>query len=208
MTDTHHVVVLDCNIILRLADYFRHSFTVDNVETLLKHYKSITPSINTRVIDAAKALTLCNKKTTFAGEPLTIATSRHILDIITYKENKSRQLGGLGLSMDCATDLADFLAQLSEQSYGRIVERHDQTVEHNPPLDHEDGMVYGLCRKLAGEDSQYLVWCVTFDKDFIANAKSFPLSQVIRVETPCNFISYHQSQFMQRMHRPRSGRSK
>lgn len=208
MTETHHVVVLDCNIILRLANYFRASFTIDDVNTLLKQHKSISPDISAPVIDAAMALTFCHRKTTFAGEPLTFVTSRHILDTIKYKANQPQQKHGLGLSTECATNLAELLAQLSEQSYGRVVERHEQTAENNPPLDHEDGMVYGLCRKLSGEDAYYLVWCVTFDKGFIADAKLFPLKDIIQVETPRNFISYHRSQFMQRMPRPQSRRSK
>jgi hypothetical protein len=76
-------------------------------------------------------------------------------------------LRGLGWSQDCAQALVDDLIfGVAHRSSGGTLGGHYP--DGNPPLDHEDGMVYGACRWLAAEDPLAHVYCVTNDKGFLA----------------------------------------
>lgn len=59
----------------------------------------------------------------------------------------------------------------------------------NPPLDHEDGMVYGACRELAREDPLAQVYCITRDRGFLAAETSGSLSGHTRVFAPSEFVA-------------------
>ena len=64
----------------------------------------------------------------------------------------------------------------------------DPFPDSNPPLDHEDGKVYGICRWLAGEDPLAEVYCVTNDGGFLQAAKQRRLSGHTRVMPPATFV--------------------
>ena len=59
----------------------------------------------------------------------------------------------------------------------------------NPPLDHEDGMVFGVCRHLAGDDPLCRVYCVTRDRGFLDAAKQRRLSDHTTVLPPATFVA-------------------
>lgn len=131
-------------------------------------------------------------------------TSRHILDTVIHKAAQPpwgtyHEQRGLGLSRNTAHAIAALVEGLSKDSFGRVIEPNEQIAEKTPPLDHEDGMVYGLCRLLSGMDSRFHVWCVTFDHDFIDHAKTFERAHCIRVVPPGEFVSHHQKQMVAAM---------
>ena len=59
----------------------------------------------------------------------------------------------------------------------------------NPPLDHEDGMVYGACRALSGDDPLANVYCVTRDRGFLEAYRDGLIGRYGRVITPSTFVS-------------------
>ncbi|WP_408929953.1 hypothetical protein ACKFR8_09925 [Corynebacterium axilliensis] len=196
MTDsTHHVVVLDCNIILTLASHFDGSFTPSEVKALVA--RSAVRATSQPILNAARAFMLATRGETFTGQPISFVTSRHILNTVIHKatqpsQGPTQEQQGLGLHRRVAEDLSDFFENLSMDSFGSVIEPHQQVAENTPPLDHEDGMVYGLCRFLSGMDSRFHVWCVTSDRDFIAHAKTFERANFIRVVAPGEFVNHHQ----------------
>lgn len=204
MTDsTHHVVVLDCNIILNLAQHFGGAFTSEEVNRLLSAHRSET-TVREPVRNAARAFTLAIRGQTFAGQPMSFVTSRHILDTVIHKATQPQcgtrqEQRGLGLDRDTAQRIAALVEGLSKDSFRRVIEPNEQVAEKTPPLDHEDGMVYGLCRLLSGMDSRFHVWCVTFDREFIDHARTFDRSHCISVVLPGEFVSRHQSQVVAAM---------
>lgn len=196
MTDpTHHVVVLDCNIILTLASHFDGSFTPSEVKALV--VPSEDRAISEPILNAARAFILATRNKTFTGQPISFVTSRHILNTVIHKaaqpsQGSIQEQQGLGLHRRVAEDLSDFFEKLSIDSFGSVIEPCQQIAVNTPPLDHEDGMVYGLCRLLSGMDSRFHVWCVTSDRDFIAHAKTFERANCIHVVAPGEFVNHHQ----------------
>ena len=112
MTDsTHHVVVLDCNIILTLASHFDGSFTPSEVKALVA--RSAVRATSQPILNAARAFMLATRGETFTGQPISFVTSRHILNTVIHKatqpsQGPTQEQQGLGLHRRVAEDLSDF----------------------------------------------------------------------------------------------------
>jgi hypothetical protein len=124
---------------------------------------------------------------------LEVWTSDHIDTIVQGKAEQSATRNpatghrGLGWSRDAAQSLIDDLIYgLVERSGGDRVAQH--VPDGNPPLDHEDGMVYGACRSLSTMDLLAHVYCVTRDRGFLQAYQEKSLSGHSRVITPSMFV--------------------
>lgn len=94
---------------------------------------------------------------------------------------------GLGWPADYAHALvADLISGITSRSNGGTLGNHYP--DGNPPLDHEDGMVYGACRAWAGDDPLAQVYCVTRDKGFLMAYRDKRLTDHSRVMTPSTFV--------------------
>lgn len=126
-------------------------------------------------------------------ELLEVWTSAHIDTLVRGKARdpatpQSRDgRRGLGWNSADAQGLIDvFIDTVIERSNGGTL--GGNFPDGNPPLDHEDGMVYGACRELAREDPLCQVYCVTRDRDFIDAGKGGRLRGHTRVLHPSTFV--------------------
>lgn len=87
---------------------------------------------------------------------------------------------------DAAGLVTDLIGGLIGRSAGGTL--GDTFPDGNPPLDHEDGMVYGACKQLAAEDPLSNVYCVTNDQGFLSAHKQGELRGHSRVITPSTFL--------------------
>ena len=185
-------------------EHFGDSFDLDELKQELKNAQL---EDSKRFKEAARAVLLAGKGSTPFLEPIYIYSSDHIIGTIERKARQSRHANrsedqGLGLGKAVVTEILDnFLIFLTRETGGRVVAFSEQTADKTPPLDFEDGMVFGLCNRLRGEDARNLVWCLTFDKRFVEDAKTFGDSSNIRVCPPKHFVSFINSQTTQIMQR-------
>jgi len=94
---------------------------------------------------------------------------------------------GLGWSSEAARRLVeDLILYLVKKTGGGILGGYFP--DGNPPLDHEDGMVYGLCRALAREDPLAEVFCVTHDRGFLDAGRKGMCGQHSRVISPARLV--------------------
>jgi hypothetical protein len=120
-------------------------------------------------------------------------TNAHIDKIVRGKasqptEPDDRGYRGLGWDPWAAQSLVDdLIGGIAAFSNGGTL--GDHYPDGNPPLDHEDGMVYGACRTLASEDPLANVYCVTRDKGFLKAHKENRISGHTRVLTPSMFLA-------------------
>lgn len=187
-----HVVVFDCNIYLDVARIVEPPFTWDKFDAHAARLSSEPfpdPSV-----DALRALAVCTSGRFAGDETLEVWTNGHIDRIVRYKAQQSAtpdpETGfcGLGWSSEDAEELVTVLIEdITTFSSGGTL--GDLTFpDSNPPLDHEDGMVYGACRTLAGEDPLSKVMCVTKDQGFLAAARDEKLGGHSRVLSPSKFV--------------------
>lgn len=193
-------------------EHFGESFGLDELKQELKNAQL---EDSKRFKAAARAVLLAGKGGTPFHEPIYIYSSDHIIGTIERKARQPRRANrpedqGLGLGEAVVAEiLDDFLIFLTNETGGRVVTFSEQTADKTPPLDFEDGMVFGLCNRLRGEDARNFIWCLTFDKRFIEDAKTFGDSSNIRVCPPEHFVSFIKSQTTQIIQKiiPRSSSS-
>ncbi|MBW0275013.1 hypothetical protein ATM97_27820 [Nocardia sp. MH4] len=187
-----HIVVFDCNVYLDVAALVGPPFSWDEFdEVVARLTKNSSPTVmvdraprNGRVYpDSIRALALCTSGN-FAGlETMHVGVNDSIQTLVFRKAMQD-----LGWSRaDAATLLSEMIGGLVDWSDGFTI--IDNYPDSNPPLDHEDGMVFGACRKLASDDPLSRVYCVTRDIDFLDYHRMGQLQNHTIVLPPPQFVS-------------------
>ncbi|GAA2492018.1 hypothetical protein [Winogradskya humida] len=192
---TRYVVVFDCNIYLDAARLLGEPFTWDKVESAMKTLVSApVPHPGNGECDSLRSLVAAHAGR-FGEEPLEVWTSVQIDKMVRNMAARSafpkimNDYKGLGWSAEAAGGIVELLIhELVERSRGGIL--GDHFPDGNPPLDHEDGMIYGACRLLAGEDPLAIVYCVTRDKGFVDAYEKGALSGHSAVIQPATFVGW------------------
>lgn len=188
-----HVAVFDCNIYLDVAELLGPPFSWDSFDAATARIaREPVPHPDDRAYDSMRAIASCTSGNFAANEPLEVWTNAHIdkmvrgkaIHPVTPAENGR---AGLGWDPDEAQWLVDALVHgvVQDSSGGSLGESFPAG---NPPLDHEDGMVYGACRQLAGEDPLAKVYCITRDRGFLKAARGGQLGDHAIVITPSSFV--------------------
>jgi hypothetical protein len=188
-----HLVLFDCNIYLDVACLVGIPFSWDKFDaTAARIAKTRVPHPSDRAFDSLRAVAMCTSGRFAGSETLEVWTNAHIDKIVRGKASQSTTRDangycGLGWSASDAGSLVDKLIWgVVEGSNGGTLGEHFP--HGNPPLDYEDGMVYGACRALVNEDPLAHVYCVTRDRGFIEAYKDGRLSDYATVLTPSNFV--------------------
>jgi hypothetical protein len=190
-----HIVVFDCNIYLDVANLFGAPFSWDRFNTAAaRAVKDPVPHPRDRAIDSLRAIAVCGSGRFAGPETVEVWTNSHIDTIVRSKARQpttpdAAGYRGLGWSEADAQSLVDNLVSgIAGRSNGGTLGDYPYP-DGNPPLDYEDGMVYGACRKLAGDDPLALVYCVTRDKGFLEARRANKLAAHSRVLTPSAFVA-------------------
>lgn len=192
MESQRHVVVFDCNVYLDVARLVEGPFTWSAFNDLAARHQGEPVPAGSGAIDSLRAiaLTLSGR---FAGrEPIEVWTCDHIEQVVVFKAMQPLDgepgASGLGLSREHAELLVDHLIWGSVNESGGD-SLGDPYPDGTPPLDHEDGKVFGACRALAGEDPLAQVYCVTNDRGFVTDYKAGRLGRHVRVLPPAVFVT-------------------
>ncbi|MEU3275140.1 hypothetical protein ABZ639_30185 [Saccharomonospora sp. NPDC006951] len=189
-----HVVVFDCNIYLDIASLLGAPFTWDKFNTAAARFaRDPLPHPHGPNRDSLRAVASCTSGRFAGDEALEVWTNAHIDKMVrgkagqpTQPDDSGRQ--GLGWSSDDASALVDDLVWgLAARASGGTL-GHQHYPEGNPPLDHEDAMVFGACHVLAREDPLANVYCVTRDKGFLKASSNGELASHTLVLTPTQFV--------------------
>jgi hypothetical protein len=191
----NHKVVFDCNVYLDVARVLGSPFTWDSFyDVVARNAQMPVPHPTEPMIDSVRALAVCMSGKFAGGELLQVWTSDHIDDTVFYKATESvtpnSKSGHCGLGWGEAEAqmlLDDLIGRLCVDSYGGTVGWNG--TDSNPPLDHEDGLVLGACRKLAGDDPLCQTYCVTNDKGFLRDYQAGKLGNHTRVLPARNFLA-------------------
>lgn len=190
-----HLVVFDCNIYLDAASIVGQPFVWSNFDAAIARLARIAvPHPRDGAQDSLRALAACTSGRFAGDEALEVWTSSHIDTIVRGKASQPTSpdprtgYQGLGWSMGEAQALVDSLIYgLVDRSGGGSA--GELFPDGNPPLDHEDGMVFGVCRHLAADDPLARVYCVTRDRGFLKAHDSGALSRHSYVIPPAKFIA-------------------
>lgn len=191
-----HIVVLDCNIYLDVARLLGPPFRWSELsKAAAQMAREPVPHPMGQMYDSLRAVAICTSGRFAGDETLEVWTNAHIDRLVRGKAmqpitpDPTTNLRGLGWSRDDAQTLVTELIEgLTSQSNGGTL-GSGGFPDGNPPLDHEDGMVYGACRSLAGDDPLAKVYCVTRDGGFIGSYQAGSLGNHSRVVTPAMFVA-------------------
>lgn len=198
------LLVLDCNVYLDVARLLGTSYSSSGFDALaVEHSGKPVPHPGDKAIDSLRLIAACQSGKLGVKGALEVWTSTHIRSTVEYKARQSvvpdPRTGHRGLGWDdlaaqnLVEDLVDWIA---ERSGGGHITEVIGAVD-NPPLDHEDGTVYGACRYLEGQNPLDQVYCVTWDKGFLKDYGNGKLTGTVNVVTPAAML--------QRIHAVRRG---
>jgi hypothetical protein len=189
-----HIVVFDCNVYLDVACIVGPPFSWQVFESAVAHVaQDKLPHPDDRAYDSLRAIAGCTSGRFAGSETLEVWTNAHIDKIVRGKamqpvEPDAVGYRGLGWARNDAQSLVDDLVHgIAAQSNGGTLGGHYP--DGNPPLDHEDGMVYGACKALASADPLAIVYCVTRDRGFVAAYRNNQLDNHTIVLTPSAFVA-------------------
>lgn len=194
VTEGHrHLVVFDVNVYLDAAFLTGAPFSWESFDAIAASSAQAPVPHPRGDYDSLRAIATCQSGT-FAGlETVEVFTNDHIEDMVHSKAQHplvpapGSDLKGLGWNRSDADALLEgFVWEVGNRSSGGCVPT--DVPDGNPPLDHEDGMVYGACKYLAGEDPLATVYCVTRDRAFLRAAELGKLSGHTRVLHPAHFV--------------------
>lgn len=185
-------MIFDCNVYLDAACLLGPPFTWDGFNQKVASCARESFPHPLPAVDSLRALALCTSGKFAGNEVLEVWTSQHITETVVYKARQAATpdpmsgFFGLGWSRSDANSLLDLIGDLATMSDGGDVGR--QFPDGNPPLDHEDGLVYGACRYLAGQDPLCNVYCVTRDRGFLNAGQDPRFPRHTRVLNPRQFV--------------------
>jgi hypothetical protein len=189
---TRHVVVLDVNIYLEVGALLGPPFSWEKFDERVAQSGPLRKSGERQELDSLRLVAACTSGKFAGDDPLEVFTNSHIDRLVRRKAMDpavpvavaGSRRRGLGWSADNAQSLVDDLVYgLVEMSNGGTLGDTPAT-DGRPILDHDDGMVYGACRFLAGQDPLCNVYCITRDNQFLEAYRSGELSRHSRVLTP------------------------
>jgi hypothetical protein len=189
-----HAVVFDCNVYLDVACALGEPFSWEKFDAATaRAAKAAVPHPDDPSLDSVRAVAACASGRFAGDETVEVWTNAHIDKIVRGKAVQpsiaDRNTGHRGLGW-CLTSgnalVTDLIPGIAQRSNGGTL--GDHYPDGNPPLDHEDGMVYGACRKLASEDPLAHVYCVTRDRGFLSARKEKRLGDHSKVITPAHFV--------------------
>jgi hypothetical protein len=189
-----HIVVFDCNIYLDVARLLGPPFSWDKFDaTAARVVKEVVPHPVDRAHDSLRAIATCTSGRFAGDETVEVWTNAHIDKIVRGKATRSTTpdpltgYRGLGWDPGDAQSLVtDLIGGVTSRSNGGTL--GDHYPDGNPPLDYEDGMVYGACRCLVAEDPLARVYCVTRDSEFLNARREKRLTGHSNVLTPSAFV--------------------
>lgn len=197
---TRHVLVLDVNVYLEVADLLQPPFTWAKFDAhAARGAKEPVPCSSTPAMDSLRVIAMCTSGRFAGGDPVEVWTSAHIDGLVRSKARHplvpapGSDKRGLGWCDTHAQSLVDELVRgITRRSNGGTL-GEAQFPDGDPPLDHEDGMVYGACRVLAGDDPLSNVFCVTRDRGFLAAYREEKLPRHTRVLSPPQMVALMQA---------------
>lgn len=190
-----HRVVFDCNVYLDVAQLLGAPFSWAAFDELVaQQVAEPNPHPQGRAYDSLRAIAVC-RSGQFAGSmPLEVWTSDHIDETVIYKARQSTTpdpgsgYRGLGWNRgDAETLIRELIDGITTSSNGGTLGR--QAADGDPPLDHEDGLVYGACRALVADNPNAKVYCVTNDGGFIEAYRDGELPEHTIVLSPARFVA-------------------
>lgn len=197
-----HLVVFDCNIYLDAAALLDQPFSWAKFDAAAARLaKAALPHPSNAANDSLRALAACTSGRFAGDEVLEVWTSSHIDKIVRDKaqqpntDDPAVEHRGLGWNRADADALVnDLIYGLAERSGGgtigeRAADGRPLVPDGNPPLDHEDGMVFGTCRFLAGDDPLAHVYCITRDRGFLRAYREGRLNPHSKVIPPAMFVA-------------------
>lgn len=200
---THHVV-FDCNVALNVYRHFGPVKSIEDIRALNSKHHGQSPAPPR--FDAIHSLTLAAGGSIGDADSVVVHSTEHIQKTVLHKASQPLQekagVGnsrlpedyGLGLTRADSRGLVSATIQGPvDATGGFILENSLHSAEKTPPLDHEDGMVFGACKWLASCFPLDTIWCLTYDKNFIADAKKFSESSYINVCYPSEYVTFHRS---------------
>lgn len=190
-----HLVVFDCNAYLDVARLLGPPFSWDVFQDAAVQYANDeVPHPTDSAVDSLRALAVCLSG--FFAEPHTLQVwgADHIADTVEYKAKQSSTphsvtgLYGLGWKeQDAANLVSDLVCGTVDVSGGAWA--GNPMAVGNPPLDHEDGKVFGACKHLVNSDALAQVYCVTRDEGFIREHLAGNLGSQVQVLRPWEFLN-------------------
>ena len=184
--------MLDVNIYLEVAELLGPPFSWEKFDERVARSGPLRKPGERQELDSLRMVAACTSGKFAGDDPLEVFTNSWIDRLVRRKAmapavpvavSGSRRRG-LGWSADDAQRLVDDLVYgLVERSNGGTVGEMPGT-DGRPILDHDDGMVYGACRFLAGDDPLCNVYCITRDGQFLEAYRSGKLLRHSRVLTP------------------------
>jgi hypothetical protein len=189
-----HIAVFDCNVYLDVACLLGPPFSWEKFDqTAARVARDALPHPTDRAIDSLRAIAVCTSGRFAGDETVEVWTSAHIDKIVRGKATQPTDpdprtgYRGLGWHKDLAESLlTDLIQGVTQRSNGGTV--GDRYPDGHPPLDHEDGMVYGACRYLASDDPLARIYCITNDKEFVSASRQRRLVGHSTVLTAAAFV--------------------
>lgn len=186
-------MVFDVNVYLDIARLLGPPFSWARLASAAAmHSRSPVPHPSDPLVDSLRAVAACQSGLLAGDDPLEVWTSAHIDRIVRAKAQQPiRQNSDTGLGWsagDARALVPDLIYRIVRDSSGGTL--GDVFPNGNPPLDHEDGMVYGACRRISGDDPVAIVICVTRDQQFLDYYRAGRLDGHTRVVTPVQFVGF------------------
>lgn len=187
---TTHIVVFDVNVYLDIASLLGPPFSWS---ALSAHAARISgdpvPHPSDPRHDSLRAVSGASSGKFAGRHPLQVWTSAHIDGLVRHKACQPDDDAlypedrGLGWSEEQGQGLVDDLV------WGAVETTAGDTVGcaypyGDPPLSHEDGLVYGACKEAFDQDLLCERYCVTNDRDFLRQE----LPGHVRVLRPAQFV--------------------
>ncbi|MBS1673883.1 MAG: hypothetical protein JSS74_07955 [Actinobacteria bacterium] len=189
-----HVVIFDCNVYLDIAETLGEPYTLQAFNQRAAQIgRDPLPHSNSRN-DSLRAVAVCTSGRFAGAETLEVWTSDHIDRMVRNKathpttEDAVTGFKGLGWSQANAEALVNDLVYgiVSASGGGTIGQNFP---DGNPPLDHEDGLVYGACREIMRSDALCRIYCVTNDHGFLTDYRQGKLPNHAAVLAPAQFVA-------------------
>jgi hypothetical protein len=189
-----HVAIFDCNVYLDVAETLGQPYTLAAFNKRAAQVGRDAVPHGDSKNDSLRALAVCTSGRFAGAETLEVWTSDHIDRMVrnkaTHPTSRDPATGfrGLGWSQSNADAL------VSDLVYGVVRASGGGTIGHafpdgSPPLDHEDGLVYGACREVMRADALCRTYCVTNDRPFLADYRAGRLPGHTIVLAPAQFLA-------------------